>query len=135
MAAINGDEILLIIGSATVTGQISGSLNLEQNMIDVTTKDSSKWETSIVGNRSWSIDVECVHDPSGTYSTEEVLAQIIGGNTAVTVKFGETGSGEEYWTGSAFIDTATIDAPHNDRVGLSFTLKGTGALAKGTVGA
>jgi predicted secreted protein len=134
MAAINGDEILLIIGSTTVTGQISGSLNLEQNMIDTTTKDSLKWETSIPGTRNWSIDVECVHDPSGTYSTDEVLAQIIGGNTAATVKFGETGSGEEYWTGSAYIDTAPLDAPHNDRVGISFTLKGTGALAKATVG-
>lgn len=133
MAKLNGTNLLVYVGSNAIGGTRSCTLNISQDTPDATTKDSSGWKEVIEGLREWSIDFDGLYDPTHTEGLEERIDAIIDRDGAVTVKVSTEESGDTYWTGSAVMSSATLEAPMEDVTSYSGTLVGTGALAKATV--
>ena len=133
MAKIDGKEVLLIIGSNTVTGQVSGSLGITADMLDKTTKDSTAGAKEYIGGETgWTLSIEGLYDPSATEGVSEAIGYLKAG-TSLTVLFGQAGVGETYWGGSALISSVNLDGPKNDIASYSLELQGTGVLTEATV--
>jgi len=133
MSKMDGKNILLIIGSATVVGQISGGLAAAADMLDATTKDSTAGAKEYIGGETgWTISVEGLYDPAAAEGVSEALGYLKAG-TVVTIKYGQTGSGETYFTGSALISGVNLDGPKNDLASYSLELQGSAVLTEATV--
>lgn len=131
MAKKDGTLLLVQIGGVTLTGLMDNSLDYVKDMIETTTKDSSKHKSYIAGEDGWTISFSGLYDPTGTYGFKTILAAAKAG-TAVTVIFGEITSAADYWTGSALFDAASLTAGKNDASGFSGSLQGTGDLTAST---
>jgi TP901-1 family phage major tail protein len=129
MAIFDGKRIFVEAGGYVYAGQITSSVNLSANMIDVTTKDSSGWNENIAGLKSWSIDFEGLSDLADSDSFDRPFDQLVAG-TAVTAWIGEADNtaGVRY-EGSALVSDISLTAPNDEALGYSGTLTGTGALA------
>lgn len=136
MSKVNGTNLVVIANGVCVAGCTSCTLNINQNLPDATSKDSSGWAEHIRGLRDWSIDFDALYDPNGVYSAEELIDTIIG-RLPVTIEFATegVGNGGLKWSGVASLENATLTAPMEETVTISGSFKGNGALAKGTVSA
>lgn len=130
MAKINGTVMLIQSGSDTLLWTKSCTLNIEQDLPDATTKDSSGWAEHINGLRSWTIDFDGAWDVSGSGMTpNELIAIIIGRTADATVKFGTSAAFATGWTGTATVKNISIGAQMEDVSTFSGQLVGNGALA------
>lgn len=130
MAKVNGTTMLIQSGSDTLLWTKSCTLNIEQDLPDATTKDSSGWAEHINGLRSWTIDFDGAWDVSGSGMTPNELIAIIVGRTAdATVKFGTSAAFATGFTGSATVKNISVSAPMEDTATFSGQLVGNGALA------
>ena len=133
MSKLDGKKILLQIGGVTVVGQISGSLGMAADMLDATTKDSTDGAKEYIGGETgWTCSIEGLYDPAAAEGVSEAIGYLKAG-TSLTVKYGQTGSGETYFGGSALISGVTLDGPKNDLSSYSIELQGTGVLTEATV--
>lgn len=133
MAAQKGDEILVTWGGNVIEGQTSGELNFERDSIEVTSKDSGGVKAYIQGDRGATLSLECIYDQ--TVSNEPFSALFTDWKTdgTVTFQFGETDSGEKYYTGSGFITSLSVSAPQNDKGTFSMEIQVTGDITEATV--
>ena len=147
MARFNGNELVLAIGDGTVTTPAplkfayaeTSTISFSNSLIDVTTKDSSSWEEMISGRKSFTISASGVadfDDVTSATSTEQFSDLALAG-TLVAFTFQRPGTGLtagklEGWKGDAFIESFDVDAPSDDKVTYSVSLKGTGELEKVT---
>ncbi|RJQ25447.1 MAG: phage tail protein [Peptococcaceae bacterium] len=133
MPAVTGINFLLKVNTGTegapvwttVGGQRDGTLSLDSDGIDVTSKDNMGWADEIVGNNSWSMDFESLllEDDAAFLELEDAYMS----RSLVQVRF-STPAGKTY-TGKARV-TLEISGPHDDMLTLSGTLTGAGALVK-----
>lgn len=138
MAVINGTNLFVKSGTAAAEVLIAAStgftITVNQNMIDSTTKDSSKWAENLDGNRSWSVTCDFLYDPTGTNNFIELVDLIIADTNTMSIVAGDDAtSGEVNWSGNVRIDTTSITANDNDAAGGSVSFIGNGALTKNTV--
>ncbi|ABB15446.1 phage tail tube protein [Carboxydothermus hydrogenoformans] len=130
-----GVDFLLYVNTSTdpatptwvlVGGQKGATLNLSNDGIDVTTKDSNGWKEEVPGFNSWSIDFEglALESDNGLSAIETAYMN----RQTIKVKL-EMPSGTTY-TGNARIEKFSYDGPHDDPVNVKGTLAGTGALTK-----
>lgn len=127
-----GVDFLLYIDTATtggptwtlVGGQKGATLNLSNDGIDITTKDSNGWKEELPGYNSWSIDFEglALADDTGLSALETAFLN----RNTVKIKL-EMPSGD-YYSGDARIEKLSWDGPHDDPLSIKGTLAGTGAL-------
>lgn len=132
----NGDLMITTLDGTPISFSTNDTLNVDQNLIDTTNKDSERWVENVRGNRSWSIDVEGMMDHSASYGTEQLLDLIISGADAVAVfkiRTSDEESGDVRYSGTINLANLTQNSPHNDAGTFSGTLQGTGPLTKTTV--
>ena len=145
MARFNGNDLVLAIGDGTVTTPAplrfahadSSSISFSNSLIDVTTKDSDSWEEMITGRKSFTISASGLadfDDVTSATSTEQFSDLALAG-TLVAFTFQRpatnlTAGDLEGWSGEAFIESFDVDAPSDDKVTFSVSLKGTGPLSK-----
>jgi len=129
---VNGTKIGVYSGGTLIAHATSHTLNLEANMIDVSNKDSAGWAESIVGQKSWSIDIESLFTFDAAYGFEE-LYDAWTARTSLSVKFSTEVSGDIYFSGTVFVSSIPVEAPLEDATTYSVSLTGTGALTKATV--
>lgn len=134
--AKNGSDVLLLIGTAKISGETANSLNLIRDAIETTHKHSpDKAKTYIPGESGATISVSGCLDPLNVvdwgYSTAFAAWE---GSTVFTFKVGGIVAGDKYYTGSAFITSLTLDNPQNDRSTFSVELQVTGPVEEETVG-
>jgi TP901-1 family phage major tail protein len=133
MSKVNGSEILLLFGSTAIVGQRDSTLSMAADMLDATTKDSTgKSKEYIVGENGGTISVSGLYDPAAAEGVSEAIGYLKAG-TSLTWKFGETGSGETYWTGSGYLSSVDLSGPRNDLASYSINVQITGAVTEGTV--
>ena len=134
----NGDLWLLKIqeasGSFVELGYATAtSISLDQNLIDVSNKNSSRWAENIRGDRSGSISFDFFHDfgssAAGFYGMEE-LWNAFNNGTSLTVRFTTDVTGDYYWYAACNIASLSMTADHNDAVTCSGELTLTGAITK-----
>ena len=148
MAAINASSVKLHINPASgqtaftagalarVTDVTSTTLNLETNLIDVTTKDNSGRADYIEGLKSSTLDFDGIVDFASTSNIEQLF-------TAKTNRYviswrltdeddngGGTDNGGNRYEGIGIITALSLDAPLEDASTFSGTITVKGEVAK-----
>lgn len=129
MAKVNGTLFAVYSGSDKILSSTSATLNVNQDLPDVTNKDSSGWAEHINGLRDWSIDFEGMYETTGSGLTaDEIVAIIVARTADATVSFTPDAltSG---WDGSGTFQNISITADMEAGVTFSGTIVGNGALA------
>jgi len=132
MAAIKGRNWLLKLGTAGAGGTLAGvrttSLKLNDEEIDITTKDSAGWRElgEAFGTQSVDIDVEGIFSNSATYETFQGYAQArtINGFQLISVDALDT----DAYSGLFQITGFTMSQAYNKEIAFSCTLKSSGAV-------
>ncbi len=110
-----------------VGGQKDCTIDRGASSYDVTDKDSGGWEESLVGIKNWSISfdsflIESADDPGVLQLESDYEGDTIN-NYRITTP-------NHTYIGNAIIEGFSFTGPLSDASSVSFTLKGTGALAK-----
>jgi predicted secreted protein len=130
MAKINGTLYAVYTGSDKVLHTVNGSLNLEQDLPDVTNKESAGWAEHINGLRKWSIDFEGKYDEAGSgFTPDEIMAAIIARTADTVIQFKPTTGATKGWTGNGTFKSIKLGADLEGGLTYSGSIQGNGALA------
>lgn len=132
MAVINGNLLIVASGGNAYGCQTSGSFNVDADMLETTCKSDAPNRTFIPGLQNYTVDVGGFYDPAATEGVSEIFSDLKNG-TLVSVRFGQTGSGETYWQGDAYVQNLSITGDINDPANYSASLQFTGDVVEGTV--
>lgn len=133
MTEINGTIALLLIDDVALDAQINGSINVEKDILETTKKATTRGKTySGDGEYNSTMDVEVLYDPAATEGFSEALVLIKAGTVAV-LKFGQTGSGETYFTVSGIAKSLALNLPKNEIATVPISFQGTGEITEATV--
>lgn len=128
MALVKGNDLEVYVGTTLVGKATSATLNVNTNLLDASTKESTGWMEQVAGQKSWDISVEALVDFSLTYGVSELYSAMIAG-TEVSVVFGVgTGASDEKFEGQALISSVSINAGNEELATVSASFNGTGAL-------
>ena len=133
MSAINGTLVLLRADGNPLALVTDATLNIEQDLPDATSKDSSGWAAHINGLRSYSVDVDGLASFVATTGNSNILANLIANRSQVSFRFATATAGQLQFTGTVSLGSLSITAPNEDTATLSGSMTGTGALVIGTV--
>lgn len=134
MAAINGTLILLEDNGTAFALTTSATLNVEMDLPDASSKQSSGWANHIQGQRSFSVDLDGLADFEVNGSVQVLIDHILD-RTTVAIEFepsaGFAGGTKGYsYQGSASVSSVSVVAANEDTATLSGSFVGTGALTK-----
>lgn len=121
-----------LINATKFTHLTSCTLTIGQETIDITTFDSNGWKDFTVGDKEWSLSIEGNYAMDAAENGDEAADDIIAG-TSHTVLLSTEVTGDTTFSGTAWPESLDINSSQGDKVTLSVTYKGTGALTKGTV--
>lgn len=133
MAAIPGKNLLLYVEFTpgvwtSVCASTSHTLNIATEHPEAVTKCSGGWAEHLTdGHKSWTVDVDGLHDPDQDVTIDELIAYQIAG-LGMKIKMSLTDAGTTYYEGEVSIDTSSITAPADGFVGWSLTFIGNGEL-------
>ena len=131
MAKINASDVTLLIADTEIGNLTNCELEINREMIDVTTKDNGNWKAHLVGLMDWNISGEITIDFTDTYAADDVVSALIAG-TDLSVKFGVPGGGNYKFVGTAHYTQAGFSAGVQDKYTAKFSAEGTGALSTQT---
>ena len=128
--ALAGKDILLAVWNAegtaisAIAGQQSLKLNRSADSIEVTTKDTGDgWKAYIAGSKEWSIDTDGLY--ISTDASMQALSTAFDNGDPVCIKVYNKKS---MFGGLAVITDFPLDAPYDDSMTYSISLKGQGKL-------
>lgn len=134
MAAVNGTLILLQDNGTAFAATTSATLNIEMDLPDSSTKDSGGWAEHILGQKSWSVDLDGIADFELTTGTVDVLVDYLINRTQATIEFepqtGAFSSKGVSYTGTASLSSVSLVAANEDTATLSGSFTGDGALSR-----
>lgn len=125
--AIAGKAGKVIIGTGTskVVGIKSWSLELSLDTLE-TTALGDDWKNYIAGLKEWSASSEGDYEVTSDTTGQEALQTAFLNGTAVTLKLYVDAT--NYYTGSAYINSLSIEDPVDDVVNISIEFTGNGTL-------
>lgn len=126
------DAFYLMVNATKFTHITSCSLTIDQETIDITNYDSSKWKEFDVGDKSWKMDVEAYYAMDAAENGDEALDDIIAG-TSHTLLLTTEETGDTTLSGTAWPVSLSVNSSKGSAVTLSASYQGSGALTKGTV--
>ena len=133
MAAVNGTVIAITDGGTEIASTTSCTLNVEMDLPDASTKDSSGWAEHIRGQKSWSIDLDGVAEFESSANVDDLVNHILD-RDAITVEFipdvAEFSGAIVKYSGTASMASISVVAAMEDTVTLSGSMTGTGALTR-----
>lgn len=135
MAIINGTVYLLKIGAdgseVAIPDQTEGSISINMETRDITTKDSSGYRELLEGVRSASISVSGLVDDDGAGGAGADLFAVLDGRTTTHIIFGLDAASDDYhYECDAFCTSLEISAGTEDNVTYSATFEVTGAISE-----
>jgi lysophospholipase L1-like esterase len=132
MAKVNGTLFAIYHDSDRILYATGATLTTDQNLADVTTKESGGNAGHIRGIRKWSIDFAGRYDEDDTpvgITADDVMALIIAGGTAADIRFeASDGSIDKMWMGSGTIQNMKILKNTSQPMDYSGSIQGTGEL-------
>jgi TP901-1 family phage major tail protein len=137
MAIINGTVYLLKIGTdgseVAIPDQTEGSISINMETRDITTKDSSGYRELLEGVRSASISVSGLVDDDGAGGAGADLFAVLDGRSTTHIIFGLDAATDDYhYECDAFCTSLEISAGTEDNVTYSATFEVTGAITEVT---
>jgi TP901-1 family phage major tail protein len=130
---VNASLLKLYLGTTLVAHGTSAQLSMSVEMMGATTKDSAGWEESLPGRKSWTISGDFLF--TNTSSSNKVFVDFfdaITAKTKLTVYFSTMVTGDTQYYGSCYVESAELSAGTEENATYSVTLRGTGAISKGT---
>ena len=139
MARINGTQLVALVDNGNGHGPVACSfsqdckLNIDLGTANATTKDSGGWDEIIPTNNKWSLDCNGLVDfhPSSTVHNVADLFNAMANKQPLTVQFALASggiTGDELWSGTAYITKLEMNAKDKDVVSYSATFEGTSFL-------
>ena len=129
--AVAGKNAGLYIGSTPtkIAETTEANLSVNGTTIDTTNFDSNEWGEFINGTKSWSINVTANFKATDTNGQIAAINNIfLSEQTAIPVELRLTSAAAPKFSGNAIVSNVSVSTPVNDKVTLSFTLTGSGAL-------
>ena len=124
MAAVAGKGGKVMISSDTVGSVKNWSLEIGADMLNTESLGDS-WKEVIVGLKEWTATVEVDWDMSDT--AQVAIQNALLNGTSVALKLYTNGS--NYYSGTAYVNGASVETPVDDLVSASLELTGSGALS------
>jgi len=129
---LNGTLLILEVEGTEIANSQTHTLNVSMSTRETTVKSSAGWKSILEGLREWSIDCSGLVAFDAAYGFSDLLA-LVTGRTKVTLKFTSNVSGNDYWTGDAYITSLSLEAGTEDNVSFSATFEGAGVLTEKTL--
>lgn len=132
-------EVIVITSGETLDGQepiahsTSASISFNNDLRDITSKDSGGYQENAGGLRSFELSTDALQDINADLDFKEFYDDINERNEVI-VRFAEraTGGSDVKWEGSGYISSLSMDAGVEENVTYSVTITGTGVVTKGT---
>jgi TP901-1 family phage major tail protein len=121
-------------GADAVAHSTSASISFNNDLRDITTKDSGGYQENAGGLRSFELSTDALQDISADQDFYDFFSDISQRNE-VSVRFAERDTGastDVKWEGSGYISSLSMDAGVEENVTYSVTITGTGVVTKGT---
>lgn len=132
IAGFRGKLYAVVAANRTAIAEITeATLNVEQEEIEATSFDSGGWVENVGGMKSWSVDAEANLVPGETTQTD-LFDALVSGETVTIELYPNDGPSAEGYSGSAIVTSFEVGVPTDDKVTLSLSLTGTGALTSVT---
>ena len=128
---VNGTDLLVYVGGTAITHSTSCTFSVNHSTREATTKDSSGYKEVLEGLRDWSVDADGMTALDATEGFEELYTAWVN-RTALTVKFGTAASGDQVYTGTAYITSLSVDAGTEESSTFSVSFEGTGSITTST---
>ena len=132
MAIINGTVWLLALGGTDLPDQTEGSISINMDMRDITTKDSSGYRELLPGLRSGSISVSGIVDDEGTGGAGGTLFTALSAQTEQSIVFGLDSTNDYHYTCFGFCSSLEVSGGTEDNVTYSATFELTRAITQVT---
>jgi len=132
MAIINGTVWLLALGGTDLPDQTEGSISINREMRDITTKDSSGYRELLPGLRSGTISVSGLIDDQGTGGAGGTLFTALSAQTEQSIVFGLDSTNDYHYTCFGFCSSLEVSGGTEDNVTYSATFELTRAITQVT---
>ena len=129
---MNGTLIGVYAGGTLIAHATEGSISLNLDTRDATTKDSSGTRDLLEGVKSGTVSVSALYADDATYGVDELMSAWSGRST-LTIKFSTEVTGDSYWEASAYVTSLEVSAGMEDNVTYSATFELSGAITYGTI--
>ena len=129
-------EVIVITSGETLNSyepiahSTSASISFNNDLRDVTTKDSAGFQENIGGLKSFELSSDALQDINADLDFKEFYDDINERNEVI-IKFAERDSGVR-WEGSGYVSSLSMDAGVEENVTYSVTITGTSSVVKGT---
>ena len=131
MAILNGTVFLLKVGGTALADQTEGSISINMETRDITTKDSAGNRELAEGMRSGSISVSGLVDDNDTGGAGGTLFTTLKARTAVALVFGFDDTSDDYnYTCNGFCTSLEVSGGTEDNVTYSATFEITGEITQ-----
>lgn len=131
MAILNGTVYLLSVAGTVLPDQTEGSISINMETRDITTKDSTGYRELLEGLRSGSVSVSGLVDDDASGGAGGTLFTTLSARTAVALVFGFDAASDDYnYTCNAFCTSLEVSAGTEDNVTYSATFEITGAITQ-----
>lgn len=127
MAGFNGRQLVFDWDSTTLVGVQSKTMNMQNELVDVTTDDDAGWRTLLAdpGMKMLSVDI------SGVTSDEVLIAEyfnssVTGETMAATLPTSLASAGSV--SGTFMVESLSYEANHDGSVNFSATFQSSGEI-------
>ena len=132
MAKENSTKWKILIATVAIDNLSELSFEVNNKLIDVTTKDSSGWEEYLPGLKGAAFSGSGIVDfGDSNYTPDEIFTALTAG-TSLAMECSDAVSLSKKYTFSAYFDKYSIDGGVEDAIKFSFSGKVTGAVTQGT---
>lgn len=124
-----GYYVVVSYAGALIGAQRNATLKMDQEVIDITSKDSEWWKEHFAGFRTWSVDCDGLLLPADAGQAALVTALLYTGDTPtapVNISF-YSGSTLAF-SGTATIKSIEIGAPYQEAGTFKASFEGVGPL-------
>jgi len=128
---VQGNKVGIYVDDTLIACATSATLDLTTNLVDSTCKDNNGQEQVSPGQKSWSMGLDGNLAFDSSYGWSDLVAAWESA-TLLTVKWGTDETGDENYSGSAYIDSLNASAPLNEITTYTVNFRGTGTLTVGT---
>ena len=131
MPILNGTVFLLQVGGTALPDQTEGSISINMETRDITTKDSLGYRELLEGVISGTISVSGLIDDDGAGGAGGTLFTTLDGRSSVALVFGFDDTSDDYnYTCNGFCTSMEVSGGTEDNVTYSATFEITGEITQ-----
>lgn len=145
MATILGSDLMVFVDNKPIAFSTSAKISVNANAEDISSKDSGKWEESLITKYGWIVSADALFSIDGAGTGNSDLSELwtpFVNATKVTVAFAIKDGTSPNWTkktgtkafsGSGYITKLDANADQKGVATYSIEIKGDGELQLATV--